>query len=408
MPRFPGYGHANRFQPDFYGDNQAYHQFRDHPSFQSSLSRQPVSNRPLHHHLHESDPGYVDLRCVPAWDCSHLRSQSGSGTRQQEQLSGVCQLSDAGSPRRLRPLSRRIVIEDGDDFPVAGYARVPLAVAREARTAASMQQSHAQAASQRSHAESDDDQDDGDEAGDLDSEQQRLQQLQHRQQLQEHLLRQRRLQEEQERRLAQQKAQQQQLRSQRLRDERPLLEKLAQANSKLDVVASRLHEVTGCIRELQTPESSQPLPKLKHCHAEMASPEQLQKQLVELSELSMQVVLSMDDLHSEAKEVRSLRKRMVQKALALMENIDNAKSGMLRSVMDSHPTDDHSELSAAESDSERASNSSPEMDDIKPSTEEHVSGGEEQEKMEEQQGAEEKTRPEKGLAAGDGEQGPSS
>lgn len=224
MPRFPGYGHANRFQPDFYGDNQAYHQFRDHPSFQSSLSRQPVSNRPLHHHLHESDPGYVDLRCVPAWDCSHLRSQSGSGTRQQEQLSGatvgeqvmpdavtparslklsawcvalhagVCQLSDAGSPRRLRPLSRRIVIEDGDDFPVAGYARVPLAVAREARTAASMQQSHAQAASQRSHAESDDDQDDGDEAGDLDSEQQRLQQLQHRQQLQEHLLRQRRLQ----------------------------------------------------------------------------------------------------------------------------------------------------------------------------------------------------------------------
>lgn len=70
-------------------------------------------------------------------------------------------------------------------------------------------------------------------------------------------------------------------------------------------------------------------------------------------------------------QVRSLRKRMVQKALALMENIDNAKSGMLRSVMDSHPTDDHSELSAAESDSERASNSSPEMDDIKPSTEEH-------------------------------------
>ncbi|DBA73511.1 TPA: hypothetical protein ACH3X1_011537 [Trebouxia sp. C0004] len=97
----------------------------------------------------------------------------------------------------------------------------------------------------------------------------------------------------------------------------------------------------GCIRELRTTESSQPVPKLKHCHAELASPDQLQKQLMELSELSMQVVLSMDDLHSKAKEVRSFRKYVVQKALSLMEDLDNAKSGMLRSVMDLHPTDDH-------------------------------------------------------------------
>ncbi|KAL0041333.1 hypothetical protein WJX77_012682 [Trebouxia sp. C0004] len=113
------------------------------------------------------------------------------------------------------------------------------------------------------------------------------------------------------------------------------------SGAEAHVSQSRLRAVMGCIRELRTTESSQPVPKLKHCHAELASPDQLQKQLMELSELSMQVVLSMDDLHSKAKEVRSFRKYVVQKALSLMEDLDNAKSGMLRSVMDLHPTDDH-------------------------------------------------------------------
>ena len=42
---------------------------------------------------------------------------------------------------------------------------------------------------------------------------------------------------------------------------------------------------------------------MKHHHGKCGSPEQLQKQLVELSELSMQVVLSMDELHSDRSEV---------------------------------------------------------------------------------------------------------
>ena len=46
---------------------------------------------------------------------------------------------------------------------------------------------------------------------------------------------------------------------------------------------------------------------------------------------------------------------MVKRALALMELIDNAKAGMLRSVMDSHANDDHSDLSAAEFESDQAS-----------------------------------------------------
>ena len=78
----------------------------------------------------------------------------------------------------------------------------------------------------------------------------------------------------------------------------------ATAQSSLFGQCCRLDEVTGCISALQAPVSShQPLAKLKHCHGQQESPEQLQKQLVELSELSMQVVLSMDELHSETREV---------------------------------------------------------------------------------------------------------
>ena len=65
----------------------------------------------------------------------------------------------------------------------------------------------------------------------------------------------------------------------------------------------RLSEVTHCISAIESPESSEPVAKLKHGREEQGSPEQLQKRLVELSELSMQVVLSMDELLSEAKEV---------------------------------------------------------------------------------------------------------
>ena len=61
--------------------------------------------------------------------------------------------------------------------------------------------------------------------------------------------------------------------------------------------------MTDSIDALRHPESSQPMAKLKHYEGQQESPEQLQKQLLELSELSMQVVLSMDDLHSEAREV---------------------------------------------------------------------------------------------------------
>ena len=46
---------------------------------------------------------------------------------------------------------------------------------------------------------------------------------------------------------------------------------------------------------------------------------------------------------------------MVKRALALMEQIDNTKAGMLRSVMDTHPQDDQSEFSNFESDSDAAS-----------------------------------------------------
>ena len=63
--------------------------------------------------------------------------------------------------------------------------------------------------------------------------------------------------------------------------------------------------MTETIDALQRSEFSQPVAKLKHFQGQVASPEQLQKQLLELSELSMQVVLSMDDLHSEAREVQA-------------------------------------------------------------------------------------------------------
>lgn len=45
--------------------------------------------------------------------------------------------------------------------------------------------------------------------------------------------------------------------------------------------------------------------KLRHHHGKCGSPEQLQKQLVDLSELSMRVVLSMDELHSDKSEVEA-------------------------------------------------------------------------------------------------------
>ena len=48
---------------------------------------------------------------------------------------------------------------------------------------------------------------------------------------------------------------------------------------------------------------------------------------------------------------------MVKRALALMEQIDNTKAGMLRSVMDTH--DDQSEFSNFESDSDAASTDHP-------------------------------------------------
>lgn len=50
---------------------------------------------------------------------------------------------------------------------------------------------------------------------------------------------------------------------------------------------------------------SQPA-KLKQCQGQLGSPEQLQKRLVELGERSMQVVLSMDELHSQNDKVSQL------------------------------------------------------------------------------------------------------
>ena len=53
--------------------------------------------------------------------------------------------------------------------------------------------------------------------------------------------------------------------------------------------------MTETIDALQRSEFSQPVAKLKHFQGQVASPEQLQKQLLELSELSMQVVLAACD-----------------------------------------------------------------------------------------------------------------
>ena len=60
--------------------------------------------------------------------------------------------------------------------------------------------------------------------------------------------------------------------------------------------------MTSCVSALQAPESGLPA-KLKHCQGQLESPEQLQKRLVELGERCMQVVLSMDELHSENDKV---------------------------------------------------------------------------------------------------------
>ena len=71
----------------------------------------------------------------------------------------------------------------------------------------------------------------------------------------------------------------------------------------------RLYQVESCITALQAkaqPKAQQGAAvKLRHHHGKCGSPEQLQKQLVELSELSMQVVLSMDELYSDRSEVSS-------------------------------------------------------------------------------------------------------
>ena len=64
----------------------------------------------------------------------------------------------------------------------------------------------------------------------------------------------------------------------------------------------RLKDVTSCASAFQAPESGLPA-KLKHCQGQLDSPERLQKRLVELGERCMQVVLSMDELHSENDKV---------------------------------------------------------------------------------------------------------
>ena len=56
---------------------------------------------------------------------------------------------------------------------------------------------------------------------------------------------------------------------------------------------------------LKATRHSQPA-KLKQCQGLLGSPEQLQKRLVELGERSMQVVLSMDELHSQNDKVSLL------------------------------------------------------------------------------------------------------
>lgn len=60
--------------------------------------------------------------------------------------------------------------------------------------------------------------------------------------------------------------------------------------------------MTRCASAFQAPESGLPA-KLKHCQGQLDSPERLQKRLVELGERCMQVVLSMDELHSENDKV---------------------------------------------------------------------------------------------------------
>lgn len=60
--------------------------------------------------------------------------------------------------------------------------------------------------------------------------------------------------------------------------------------------------MTGCASAFQAPEAGQPA-KLTQCQGQLGSPEQLQKRLVELGERCMQVVLTMDELHSDNDKV---------------------------------------------------------------------------------------------------------
>lgn len=64
----------------------------------------------------------------------------------------------------------------------------------------------------------------------------------------------------------------------------------------------RLREVTSCVSAIKAEESGLPA-KLRQCQGQLESPEQLQKRLVELGERGMQIVLSMDELHSENDKV---------------------------------------------------------------------------------------------------------
>ncbi|KAL3147109.1 hypothetical protein ABBQ38_015065 [Trebouxia sp. C0009 RCD-2024] len=135
------------------------------------------------------------------------------------------------------------------------------------------------------------------------------------------------------------------MRTQSMRAEHPMVEQLAKANAKLDELSQGLRDVRSCVSALKATRHSQPA-KLRQCQGQLGSPEQLQKRLVELGERSMQVVLSMDELHSQNDKVRSLRKCIVKKALAFMEDIDNIKSSMLHSILVPLPgNDSQSELS---------------------------------------------------------------
>lgn len=67
----------------------------------------------------------------------------------------------------------------------------------------------------------------------------------------------------------------------------------------------RLRDVRSCVSALKATRHSQPA-KLRQCQGQLGSPEQLQKRLVELGERSMQVVLSMDELHSQNDKVSQL------------------------------------------------------------------------------------------------------